>query len=121
MDRNNLSSSESSLKVSADVVSGIAATAVKEVKGVADVSGKGRSLRHLIIKDKNTSDISVKFNGGVLEISVSIDVLSGTKVKPCAEAVQNKVKQDVQDMTGITVSKVNVTVAGIIFPDKKQS
>ena len=43
--------------------------------------------------------------------------LAGTKVKKCADSVQNKVKQDVQDMTGITVSKVNVYVEDVVFPD----
>ncbi len=118
MSKENLNeTSENILRVSADVISGIAATAAKEIGGVAAVSTKGRSLKHLIVADKHSEDIKVKFSDGVLEISVGIIVKAGTQVKKCADAVQNKVKQDVQDMTGITVSKVNVSVEDVVFSD----
>lgn len=118
MSRENLNeSAENTLRVSADVISEIAATAAKEIEGVAAVSSKGRTLKHLIVADRRSENIKVKFNDGVLEISVGIIVNAGTKVKKCADSVQNKVKQDVQDMTGITVSKVNVYVEDVVFPD----
>lgn len=118
MSKENLNeSAENTLRVSADVVAGIAATAAKEIDGVAAVSTKGRTLKHLIVADKRSENIKVRFNDGVLEISVGIIVKAGTKVKKCADSVQNKVKQDVQDMTGITVSKVNVYVEDVVFPD----
>ena len=34
-----------------------------------------------------------------------------------AEAIQSSVKESVQNMTGITVSKVNVVVTGIVFDE----
>ena len=118
MNKENLNeSAENTLRVSADVVSGIAATAAKEIDGVAAVSTKGRTLKHLIVADKRSEDIKVKFTDGVLEISIGLTVKAGTQVKKCADAVQNKVKQDVQDMTGITVAKVNVSVNDVVFPD----
>ena len=71
MNKENLNeSAENTLRVSADVVSGIAATAAKEIDGVAAVSTKGRTLKHLIVADKRSENIKVRFNDGVLEISV---------------------------------------------------
>ena len=40
-------------------------------------------------------------------------------IKPIYEAIQTKVKEAVQSMTGIAVSKVNVIINNITFPEEK--
>ena len=57
--------------------------------------------------------IVVEMTEDVAEITVNILVKYGCKIPPLAERVQENVKNAVQNMTQITVSRVNVVVAGL--------
>ena len=50
---------------------------------------------------------------GVAEIDVNIVVKYGCKVTTVCKNVQEAVKANVQNMTDVAVSKVNIVVAGI--------
>ena len=43
----------------------------------------------------------------------------GTKIMPLCEKVQENVKQAIQNMTGITVARVDVQVVGLAEHDKE--
>ena len=47
------------------------------------------------------------------EITVDVVVRYGYRIPSVSEALQKNVKASVQNMTGITVSKVNVVVTGV--------
>ena len=57
--------------------------------------------------------VDVELTEEVAEITVSILVQYGYRIPAVSEALQKNVKAAVQNMTGITVSKVNVIVAGV--------
>ncbi|MCM1226868.1 MAG: Asp23/Gls24 family envelope stress response protein [Clostridium sp.] len=59
-------------------------------------------------------DVDVKYAGGVAEIGLALRFQKGIKAYACSEAVQNAVKDSIQSMTGITVSRVNVKICGQI-------
>lgn len=90
-------------KISEDVLIEISENAVNEIDGVR-VSGKKR--RGLF----GGSGISLKVVGGVAEITVPVVMDYGCKTVQCTEQVQSNIKNSIQDMTGIAVSKVNVLV-----------
>ena len=50
---------------------------------------------------------------GVAEVDVHIIVKYGCKVPSVCKNVQEAVKTNIQNMTEVTVSKVNIIVAGI--------
>ena len=106
-----------SLKVSEDVISTIARIAAQEIEGVDCLAPAGVTLRKLFIKSPNDA-VSIHLAGDVVEITLGIIAKHGCRVTAIAEAVQESVKSDVQSMTGITVSKVNVIISGIAFDDK---
>ena len=108
-------SKKGTLKVSDNVISTIVKLAVCEIDGVAGLNENDVSFRQLFIKSGKSEAIKIKLMGDVVEISMSIIVKAGTKVKILAEHIQERVKADVQNMTGITVSKVNILIAGIVF------
>ncbi len=96
-----------SLKISESVIIRISELAVAEVEGVEALAvGKGFFA-------KQNAPIKVRLLDGVVEISVSIIVKQGLKAVSVAEEIQQVVKENVQNMTGIAVSRVNVIVAGI--------
>ena len=73
------------------------------------------------MKSKNPfAGVKVESINGALEISIFITVEKDANVKEVAEKVQENIKSKVQDMTGTAVTKVNVTVADIKFPEIKE-
>ena len=53
--------------------------------------------------------------GDVAAIDMNIVIKSGEKAFNVAQEVQTAVKENVQNMTGVPVARVNVTVGGVVF------
>ncbi len=104
-----------SLRISEDVVITIAAAAINEIKGVEGLNIPGGIIPEFFSKKK---PITVKIVGDVVHINADIILRHGCNAVAVSEKVQEAVKADVQAMTGITVSRVNVVVSGVSF-DKK--
>ena len=107
-----------SVKVSEGVIEKITELAISSVEGVCGIA-KGRiRFDQLFTKTGQSSAVTVKVNDGAVEIFAEIDVLSSCKVKNAAEKIQQRVKDEIQNMTGIAVTKVNVFVKGIVFDNE---
>ncbi len=113
--KNIAEESANNLKVSNDVICKIVEVAVKSVDGVAGINDSRISFVNMLTKTEPSSYIKIECENGSIDISVGIILSYDYKVKQVTEAVQNKVKSDVQNMTGIPVTKVNVTVYDISF------
>lgn len=103
-----------SLKVSEDVIATITRIAAQEIDGVESLAPVGITLKKMFIRPDNGA-VTIKLAGDVVEITLGIVSRHGCRVTSVAESVQEAVKSDVQSMTGITVSKVNVIITGIAF------
>ena len=57
---------------------------------------------------------------GIATVTVHLAVVYGSKVMPLCEKVQENVKQTIQNMTGITVSRVDVLVVGLTDAAEKE-
>lgn len=86
------------IRVAQDVVSEVAAAAAEEIDGV-------------ICGPKN---VTVKYTGGAAEVSLAVLLKAGTKAQSVSETVQNAVRDSIQSMTGVTVSRVNIKICGQI-------
>ena len=103
-----------SLQISLDVIAKIARLAALEVDGVADVSSGGsQTMRGLLSKTNFHKDVTVDMKDGVAAITVYVIPYYGCKVMSVCKKVQENVKQTIQIMTGITVTRVNVVAAGL--------
>jgi uncharacterized alkaline shock family protein YloU len=104
------------LNISEDAVEKIALKATYDVDGVDTVgTGKKLSVAKLagfFLKDNSKINLS-KISGGALEISLSVILKPAFNAEKVAKDIQFSVKQAVQSMTGIAVSKVNVKIAGL--------
>ncbi len=105
------------LKVSENVIMTISKLAAQEVEGVARVVEDKNTLKNLIFRQNDSSAVKIRFDGDVVEISLAIVVKSGINAVSVCEQIQDKVKSSVQSMTGVTVSTVNVNVAGVVFDE----
>lgn len=106
-------SDSGTLQISADAVAKIAQLAALEVDGVADMAGTAPAPRRLGGVQHPQKPVSVEMQDGVAQLRVSILAAYGSKIMQVCEHVQENVKHTVQNMTGITVSRVDVTVAGL--------
>lgn len=111
---------QSSLKISEDVIATIAKLTTEDVEGVDCVSVPQKSVKELISKPKVPSAIEVELLNDVAQITISVTVKQGHQIKPIYEQIQTKVKEAVQSMTGIAVSKVNVVISNITFADEEK-
>lgn len=115
MDLQNMDLTGGSLQISTDVIAKIARCAALEVEGVADIScGKqSKKMKDLLEIVSIQSPVSVDMKEGIAEITISLIVAFGARIPAVAEKVQENVKNAVQNMTNVTVSRVNLIVAGL--------
>lgn len=108
-------SKKGALKVSENVIVTIAKNAASEIDGVYKIATKTLNIKSLLQSSSDPSDIKVTMLDGVCAISMSIVAKSGFNIVSVCEQIQEKVKSAVQSMTGVTVSRVDVTVADVSF------
>ena len=113
MDVTNSSTIGGSLQISTDVIAKIAKLATLEIEGVKEVSTGTMGVKSLFNKVNLQKPILVQLTDDVAEITVNIMVRYGYKIPQLCEKVQENVKSSVQNMTCITVSKVNIVVTGV--------
>ena len=107
-----------SLKISQEVIATITKYAVTEIEGVNSLAEGRLPIKNITKKGIAARPIIINLNDDVAVIDVCVIVEAGCKIRTVAENIQKAVKDAVQNMTGITVSKVNVHVEGIQFPEE---
>ncbi|MEE0801775.1 MAG: Asp23/Gls24 family envelope stress response protein [Gemmiger sp.] len=113
---------DGSLQISTDVLAKIARLAALEIDGVADVSsGTMQSVQGILSKASLQKPVTVELNDGVASVQIHIISKYGCKIMPVCAKVQENVKQTIQNMTGITVSRVDVIVAGLAEAEEAQA
>lgn len=107
-----------SLKISEDVIAKIVEVSVNDIKEVKGITKAKFDLTGFLLKSDCQSDIDINVNGDSVEIALGVTVDATCKVKSIAEKIQQKIKDEVQNMTGIIVTRVNVNVDGIVFDNQ---
>ena len=118
----NTEGTNDGIKISNDVVAVIAGVAVSEVPGVASMSGGfAGGISEVLSGKKNLSKgIKADVAGNNVKIDVNIIVNYGVRIPDVAFDIQNKVKQTVENMTGLKVNEVNVHVQGVNVEKTKE-
>ena len=101
-----------SVIISEDVIAKVASIAATDVKGVHGVVSKPVNIKG-IFKDEASKAVVVEKNGKSSIIDIYIKIEEGYKVQTVAEEVQKAVKEQVQNMTNIVITKVNVHISEI--------
>ena len=71
------------------------------------------TTKDVLLKSGVPKPVKITMNSDVATIDISVILNLGYKVKDIAEKIQNSVKEEVQNMTGVAVSTVNVYVADV--------
>ena len=110
MDLQNMDLKGGSLQISTEVIGKIARCAALEVDGVSEVScGKqNKKVKELLAAASIQPPVTVEMRDGTAELTLNLVVKFGAKIPAVAEKVQENVKSAVQNMTNVTVSRVNL-------------
>ena len=114
MELQNMDLRGGSLQISTEVLGKIARCAALEVAGVAEVScgSQNRKVKDFLERANVQSPVTVEMRDGTAEITLHLVVAFGARIPSVAEKVQENVKTAVQNMTNVTVSRVDLVIAG---------
>ena len=114
MDLQNMDLQGGSLQISTEVIAKIARCAALEVEGVAEVScGTQNTKLKDLLEASIQPPVAVEMRDGTAELTLHLIMASGARIPAVAEKVQENVKSAVQNMTSVTVSRVNLVIAGL--------
>ena len=115
MELQNMDLRGGSLQISTEVLGKIARCAALEVDGVAEVScgSQNKKVKDLLERANVQLPVVVEMKDGTAEITLHLVVAFGARIPAVAEKVQENVKTAVQNMTNVTVSRVNLVIAGL--------
>lgn len=111
---NNNGEFEGTVKIADDVVAIIAGLAATEVKGVASMAGNiPNELIEKLGMKKLSKGVKVDVTDDRVNVELVVNMEYGYGIPETTEKVQKKVKDAIENMTGLHVEEVNVRVAGI--------
>ena len=110
------------VKIADEVVAIIAALAATEVEGVASMAGNitNEVIGKLGIKNLSKG-VKVDVLEGVVTVSLALNIKYNYSIVEVTGKVQEKVKNAVENMTGLEVADVNIKVAGVEMEKRKTS
>ena len=117
----NIKSDESGeIKVADEVVAIIAGLAAGEVEGVYRLTGSiSNELASKFGKKNPAKGVKVELLPGKVKVDIAIEVLYEYSIPSVSSQVQDKVKQAIETMTGLSVEQVNIRIAGVRVSDAR--
>lgn len=120
MDLQNMDLNGGTLQISTEVIGKIARCAALEVDGVSEVScGKQNKKVKDFLAASIQPPVTVEMRDGTAELTLNLVVAFGARIPAVAEKVQENVKTAVQSMTNVTVSRVNLVIAGVAAAEQE--
>lgn len=102
------------IRIADDVVAMIASIAATEVEGVSALAGNitGELLGKVGMK-KLSRGVKVEIRGGVVRVDLAVTIRFGYNIPEVSQKLQNKVKNAIENMTGLTCGNVNIRFADV--------
>lgn len=102
------------VQIADEVVAIIAGLAATEVEGVASMAGNITNELVGRLGMKNLSKgVKVDVTEDHVSVDISLNIRFGYNIPQVSETVQEKVRNAIESMTGLTVLDVNVRIAGV--------
>lgn len=105
----------SSVKIADEVIGSIAGLAASDVEEV--VSMAGSDIGSFFGRKSSKKGVKEIISADKVSFKLSLVVKYGCNIPEVCAKVQEKVKNTVENMTGLTVEGVEVTIAGIEVPE----
>lgn len=105
--------------VADDVVAVIAGLAATEVKGVAAMAGNiTNELMSKVGRKNLAKGVKVAVNGKRVKVALAIMMEFGYNIPGTCSKVQERVKSAIENMTGLTVTDVDIRIASVDMKKK---
>ena len=102
------------VKIADDVVAMIASLAASEVDGVSAMVGNITNELMSKVGVKNlTKGVKVEVFEKEVRCDIAVTLEYGYNIPATCQKVQEKVKSAIENMTGLTVTDVNIRIAGV--------
>ena len=106
--------SKGEIKIADEVVAIIAALAATEVEGVASMAGNITNELIGKLGMKNLSKgVKVDVLEGIVTVSLALNLKYNYSIVEVSARVQEKVKNAIENMTGLQVLEVNIRIASV--------
>lgn len=121
LDIENNENVEQEINVANEVVATIAGMAVSKIEGVAKMAtGFTEGLKAISGKKSMSKGIKVETEEDRVKIEINIIIKYGYNIKEVGENIQEKVKEEVENMTGNKVEKIIVNVQGVKLEENEE-
>ena len=108
------------VQIADEVIAIISGLAAVEVEGVAKMSGNVSNELISMLGMKNLSKgVKVEVTPESVAIDLALEMKYGYSIPKVSEQVQERVKNAIESMTGLTVERVDVRIVGVAV-DKPQ-
>lgn len=102
------------VQIADEVVAIIAGLAATEVEGVASMAGNiTNELVSKLGMRSLSRGIKINVEDGEVTVDVALNIEYGYSVPKTSRLVQEKVKASIENMTGLTVKDVNISIASV--------
>lgn len=109
------------IKISEDVIATLVEKAMEEVDGVEGLkTGMTNNIAAVLGKRAAARGVGVEIKDNTVSITAHVIVKYGYRIPELAWKIQEMIKTQVEDMTGLEVLKVNFSVDGIKFPEEEK-
>jgi uncharacterized alkaline shock family protein YloU len=108
------------------VVSKVAGIAAQEVEGIRMGGGASQAVGSImsavpgVSSGSQSQGVSVEVGEVETAVDLSMSVEYGRTIHQIAEAVRNNVIRRVENLVGLRVTEVNISVTDIFFPQQEQ-
>lgn len=97
--------------ISEEVLAAISAAAALEVEGVSSLTNPS--------KKNAAKGVHIKMEEEKVVVTMSVLMAYGHTIPEMGKSVQEAVRNAIESMTGLEVAAVNISVGGIVFPQKE--
>lgn len=99
------------IHISEEVLAAISAAAALEVEGVSSLTNPS--------KKNAAKGVHIKMEEEKVVVTMSVLMAYGHTIPEMGKGVQEAVRNAIESMTGLEVAAVNISVGGIVFPQKE--
>ena len=118
---NNANETGGKVVFAEDVVATIASLAASEVEGVYGMSGSTfEGLGEKLGMKNYTKGIKVEVGTVECAVDMTLIVKYGYRIQEVCQNVQQAVKNAIENMTGLNVVEVNISVNSVVFAEEKK-
>jgi uncharacterized alkaline shock family protein YloU len=117
-----LQTERGSTTISDSVVSKVAGIAAQEVDGIRMGSGASQTVGGIlgsITGGSQTQGVSVEVGQEEAALDLTLTAEYGKSIPQLAEAVRRNVVNRVENLVGLRVTEVNITVSNVFFPQQE--